>query len=104
MIQKPENNRTPSTVNEAAEMLLSDLLIQHLHALSRMSEQEFELLCDHVTPYLIDEFKIWQGNDDLLASCYKQTETETECSDPARIILNRVKEILNNFSGFLVIT
>lgn len=102
MIQKQERHRTPSTVNEAAELLLSDLLIQHLHALSRMSDQEFELLCDHVTPYLIDEFKIWQGNDDLLASCYNRTDTD--CDDPARIILNRVKEMLNNFSGFLVIT
>ncbi len=102
MNQNQERHRRPSTVDEAAELLLSDLLIQHLHALSRMSEQEFELLCDHVTPYLIDEFKIWQGNDDLLASCYNQTDTDVP--DPARIILNRVKDLLNNFSGFLVIT
>ncbi|MBT8342077.1 MAG: hypothetical protein HKP58_17445 [Desulfatitalea sp.] len=102
MIDKKESYRTPSTVNEAAELLLSDLLIQHLHALSRMTDQEFELLCDHVTPYLIEEFKLWQGNDALLASCCNQNEIEH--NDPARIILNRVKEILNNFSGFLVIT
>ena len=102
MFAKNEDNRKPKTVNEAAELLISDLLIQHLNSLSKMSEQEFNRLCDHVTPYLIDEFQIWQGNDDLLASCYQFDDTDL--SDPARIILERVRQMLNNFSGFLVIT
>lgn len=102
MIDKTERVRTPATVNEAAELLLSDLLVQHLKTLSNMTEHEFNLLCDHVTPYLIEEFQIWQGNNDLLESCYESGDGEN--SDPARVILNRVKEILNNFNGFLVIT
>jgi hypothetical protein len=102
MQAKKEQNRKPRTVNEAAEQLLSDLLVQHLQTLSRMSEKEFNMLCDHVTPYLNEEFQIWQGNVDLLDSCYRQSKTDRE--DPARIILNRVKEMLNNFNGFLVIT
>ena len=102
MFANRERNRKPKTVSEAAELLISDLLIQHLNTLSRMTEQEFNNLCDHVTPYLIDEFKIWQGNDDLLDSCYHSDDTSDE--DPARIILNRVRSMLNNFSGFLVIT
>jgi hypothetical protein len=102
MIEKKNQSRNPRTVNEAAELLLSDLLIQHLNALSQMTEQEFNLLCDHVTPYLNDEFKIWQGNNDLLESCYRSGKDI--CVDPARVILNRVKDMLNNFNGFLVIT
>ncbi len=102
MIGKTERYRTPTTVNEAAEMLLSDLLVQHLKTLSNMTDHEFNLLCDHVTPYLIEEFQIWQGNNDLLESCYECGDGEN--ADPARIILNRVKEILSNFNGFLVIT
>lgn len=102
MIEKRERNRTPRTVNEAAELLLSDLLIQHLNALSQMSDQEFNQLCDHVTPYLNEEFKIWQGNNDLLESCYRSGNENS--IDPARVILDRVKHLLNNFSGFLVIT
>lgn len=102
MFTSNDQHRKPKTVNEAAELLLSDLLIQHLNALSKMSEQEFNRLCDHVTPYLIDEFQIWQGNDDLLDSCYKSDDPEHD--DPARIILNRVRDMLNNFSGFLVVT
>ncbi|RJQ79501.1 MAG: hypothetical protein C4519_10960 [Desulfobacteraceae bacterium] len=102
MIDKKERCRKPRTVNEAAELLLSDLLIQHLRSLSCMTEKEFNLLCDHVTPYLNEEFQIWQGNHDLLESCYRQNSEEFD--NPARVILNRVKEMLSNFNGFLVIT
>jgi hypothetical protein len=101
MIEKNNDRKSPQTVEEAAQLLLSDLLIQHLHALSQMSKSEFEELCDHVTPYLVDEFQLWQGNDALLNSCLSYDAKE---SDPARIILKKVKEILCDFHGFLVIT
>ena len=94
--------KLPENVDEAAELLLSDLLMQHLHTLSNMTEEDFELLCDRVSPYLLEEFKLWQGNESLLDSCY--AETDTEETDPARIILNRVKQMLHDFHGFLVIT
>jgi hypothetical protein len=91
----------PGTVEEAAELLLSDLLLQHLNTLSHMTENDFDQLCEQVAPYLLEEFKIWQGNDALLGSCFSRTAAE---ADPARIILNHVKKILRNFNGFLVIT
>jgi hypothetical protein len=101
MIGKNTDLQAPRTVDEAAQMLLSDLLIQHLQSLAQMAEVDFDVLCERVTPYLIDEFKLWQGNDALLDSCFTRDSDE---ADPARIILNRVKEILRNFHGFLVIT
>lgn len=100
MYDKKARYRIPSTVEEAAEILISDLLIQHLHALSEMSDHEFDFLCERVTPYLTDEFQLWQGNDALLDSCLKTCEF----GDPARIILDRVKKIVKNFHGFLLIT
>ncbi len=101
MIEKNTDHQAPRTVDEAAQLILSDLLVQHLQALSQMAHSDFELLCERVTPYLIDEFKLWQGNDALLDSCLTSNPEE---ADPARIILNRVKEILSDFHGFLVIT
>jgi hypothetical protein len=101
MIEKNIDRQAPRTVDEAAQLLLSDLLIQHLQALSQMSKSEFEELCDRVTPYLIDEFRLWQGNDALLNSCLSHNSEE---DDPARVILNKVKEIISDFHGFLVIT
>ncbi len=100
MYDKNTHDRIPQTVEAAAELLLSDLLMQHLHALSQMSENDFEQLCDQVAPYLIDEFKLWQGNDALLRSCFLKQSDEL---DPARIILGHVKKMLRDFHGFLVI-
>jgi len=102
MINRNTRYKVPESVDEAAELLLSDLLMQHLQALSNMTEDNFDLLCDRVAPYLMDEFKLWQGNEPLLDSCFSKTDTEE--TDPARIILNRVKQMLIDFHGFLVIT
>ena len=55
----------------------------------------------YVTPYLNEEFRLWQGNHALLTSCFDRDQEE---ADPARIIMNRVKDMLSDFSGFLVIT
>jgi hypothetical protein len=95
------HHQCPQTVDEAAERLISDLLIQHLNALSHMDDETFDTLCDQVTPTLLEEFEIWQGNDALLSSCYQHGESDRD--DPARIILNRVKELLSDFNGYLVI-
>ncbi len=94
--------KLPENVEEAAELLLSDLLMQHLQTLSNMTEEDFDQLCDRVSPYLVEEFKLWQGNEPLLDSCYANLDSHEV--DPARIILNRVKQMLSDFHGFLVIT
>ncbi len=102
MLNKNNQHRMPRSVDEAAELLLSDLLLQHLQSLAKMSEKEFDLLCDKIAPYLLEEFRIWQGNDALLESCYQKNDGADD--DPTRIILNRVKSLLHDFHGFLVIT
>lgn len=102
MLHKNHSNRMPVSVDEAAELLLSDLLLQHLQSLAKMDEKELEMLCERIAPYLLEEFKIWQGNNALLESCFSQNNDTS--NDPARIILNRVKSIINDFSGYLVFT
>jgi hypothetical protein len=95
--------RLPGNVDEAAELLITDLLTQHLQTLSHMTDEQFELLCDRVSPYLLEEFQVWHGNDQLLGSCFLQDDDDNQ-NDPARIILSRVKKKLQDFNGFLVIT
>jgi hypothetical protein len=102
MFNKKDTYRLPKSVDEAAELLLSDLLLQHLQTLVQMSEDDYDRLCDKLAPYLLEEFRIWQGNNDLLDSCYNHCEDANE--DPTRIILNRLKRMLQDFHGFLVIT
>ncbi|MGD9007186.1 MAG: hypothetical protein PVG41_04655 [Desulfobacteraceae bacterium] len=102
MFNKKAQYRLPRSVDEAAELLLSDLLLQHLQTFVQMSEDDYDLLCDKLAPYLLDEFRIWQGNNDLLDSCYHYCEDDTV--DPTRIILNRIKKMLEDLDGFLIIT
>lgn len=102
MIDRNADPKLPKNVKEAAELLLSDLLMQHLQTLHHMSDEDFDHLCDRVSPYLVEEFKLWQGNDLLLDSCFSHFDGQE--TDPARIILNRVKEMLQDFHGFVVIT
>ena len=102
MTSRDIGQKLPENVDEAAELLLSDLLMQHLKALSNMTDEDFDLLCDRVSPYLAEEFKLWQGNASLLDSCYSNLDSQEV--DPTRVILNRVKQMLNDFHGFLVIT
>jgi hypothetical protein len=102
MIQKKTTYRLPRSVDEAAELLLSDLLLQHLQALMLLSEDDYDCLCKQLAPYLVEEFRIWQGNNDLLDSCYKHSKYAAQ--DPTRIILNRARQILQEYSGSLVIT
>jgi hypothetical protein len=101
MFTKKGTYRLPKSVDEAAELLLSDLLLQHVQTLMLMSENDYDQLCEKLAPYLLDEFQVWQGNNDLLDSCYKYSEDAAE--DPTRIILNRIRHILQELHGFLVI-
>lgn len=101
MFNEKTHPRMPKTVDEAAEILISDLLIQHLQTLSQMDEDDFNVLCEKVTPYLLEEFKLWEGNNQLLESCLKADENG---NDPARVILKAVKNKLHDFSCFLLIT
>ena len=102
MFNEKARRMVPRTVDEAAELLISDLLIQHLQALSNMNEDDFDLLCHEVTPFLLDEFKLWQGNDQLLESCLKRAGDRED--DPARIILDSLKKKLRDLNCFVVIT
>jgi hypothetical protein len=101
MFNEKSHSRMPKTVDEAAEILISDLLIQHLQTLSQMDEEDFNVLCEKVTPYLLEEFKLWEGNNNLLESCLK---VDQNGNDPARVILRAVKNKLHDFSCFLLIT
>ena len=105
MYEKSHNHNLPQTVDEVADLLISDLPPREMNTLSDMSENEFFRLYNSVANYVLDEFKIWTGNDELLASCLNQVTGETRSSeaDPAMIILRRVWQKLNDFPEIVII-
>lgn len=96
--------RIPRTVEEAADLLIGDLPVGHQQAVAHMDDADFELFYNSVGKYILDDFEIWNGNEELLRSCYRSAGKRSAGKDPARIILERVREILRAGSGVVIIT
>ena len=94
----------PESVDEAVELLISDLRADHIEALSTLSERQFARLYRLVSPFILTEFKVWSGNNQLLNSCMDAIkDTDANC-DPAGLILRKTKARLNETVGVLIIT
>ncbi len=104
MYEKPNKHSLPRTVDEVADLLIADLPPQQMGTLSGMTENDFVRLYDSVANYVLEEFKIWTGNDELLESCMDQVSEKAITTDPAMIILRRVWQKLHDFPEILIIT
>lgn len=104
MFRKNSRYQIPTTVDEAAEVLIADLLTCHLDTLTTLNEKEFEQLYAAICPYMIDEFKLWSGNDRLLSSCLAEAGKNDDAFDPAKIILKKIKSKLMDTYGIIIIT
>lgn len=94
----------PRSVDEVADLLISDLPPQEMATFSDMTENDFVHLYDSVANYVLDEFKVWTGNDALLESCLDQVSGANQTTDPAMIILRSVWQKLHAFPEILIIT
>jgi hypothetical protein len=104
MYEKPFKPDLPRSVDEVADLLIADLPPNEMVTLSSMDEREFLRLYDSVAQYVLDEFKIWTGNADLLESCMASVSEVGQDTDPAMIILRRVWQKLNDLPEILIIT
>ena len=104
MYEKSNMPSLPQTVDEVANLLISDLPPTEMVTLSKMDENDFLRLYNSVAQYVLDEFRVWTGNDDLLESCLDKVSSSDEATDPAMIILRRVWQKLNDFPEILIIT
>ena len=94
----------PKTIDEAAELLISDLSTSHQEVLSNLDDEEFNQFYESVAKFVLDDFELWCGNHALLRSCFTSTATVDSVAEPAKIILNRVREMLQETSGIVIIT
>ena len=101
MIDRYPKYTLPATVDEAAEVLISDLTTQQMTAMAQMSDQEFDRLCDTLVPYLQHDFRLWTGNEKLLANCFDCAEKGVS-TDPMRIIMDRVRSKLQMLNDVII--
>jgi len=104
MYEKPNLPSLPQTVDEVADLLIADLPPKEMVTLSNMGEFEFLRLYNSVAQYVLDEFKVWTGNDELLQSCLDKLSNSDDDTDPAMIILRRVWQKLSDFPEILIVT
>lgn len=101
MIDRFQRFRQPRTVDEAVDVLISDLTTQQMAAMGSLSDEAFDQLCEQLAPYLQDDFRLWSGNDELLSDCFENADSQTE-TDPMRIIMRRMRLRLQDDVGLYI--
>jgi len=103
MYERTKKRHLPKTVDEAADLLIGDLMTGDVEALSRIDDTDFYLLYRDVAAYILDEFQIWTANSDLLRSCFEHAQGPDGPVDPALVILKRVRQKLALSEGVVII-
>ena len=101
MTERFQRYKLPATVDEAADVLISDLTTQQMIAMTEMSDQEFDRLCSTLVPYLEHDFRLWSGNDSLLINCFESVGNDTS-TDPMRIIMERMRSKLQSLNDVII--
>jgi hypothetical protein len=90
------NQNWPSTLIEAVDRLMSTLAPHDLDAIRHLSEGELITLHFSLGLYVRNEFGLWQGNGELLTSCFP------DVTDP--YMLSIIKQDPDQASGVVVDT
>lgn len=101
MIDRFRRFRQPKTVDEAVDVLISDLTTQQMAAMADMSDVQFDLLCEQLVPHLQHDFQLWSGNEQLLIACFESVRFNTS-TDPMRIIMDRMRSRLRADNGVFI--
>jgi hypothetical protein len=101
MIDRYPTYKLPATVEEAVDVLFSDLNTQQMAAMGEMTDKEFDRLCSQLVPHLQHDFRLWAGNDRLLISCFEVVDNDTS-TDPMRIIMDALRERIKSLNGAII--
>jgi hypothetical protein len=88
-------------VEEAVDLLMSDMTTQQMAAMGRMSDEEFDRLYRQLAPHLQYDFQIWQGNDSLLMACFESVDNNTG-TDPMRIIMDQLRKQIKTLEHVII--
>lgn len=101
MISRFQRYDLPATVDEAVDILISDMTTQQMAAMGEMTDQEYDRLCGQLVPHLQHDFRLWAGNDRLLISCFETVDNDTS-TDPMRIIMDHLRMRIQSLSDIII--
>lgn len=83
--------KQPKTVQEAIEILISNLPLKEKTTIANMSEEELIKLNANIGRYIMDKFGLWSGNEKLVESCLALADYPLHNEDDAAAVI--VKEL-----------
>ena len=90
-LEKLSEEGLPRTVEEAVERLIAEIPLKDKVHIAHMKEEELELLYFSTGLYIINTFKISNGNSELLNSCRKLAGNDSLHEDSATALI--IKEL-----------
>ena len=91
MFPKANYLEMPYTVDDAANRLMADLDLRDRIRMADMDEAQVRLLHTRVGKTIVNEFRLWEGNDKLLQSCIMAPEMDAGgINDPSMVIVMRM--------------
>ena len=88
MFPKPLTIELPTTIEDAVDILLSDLPLLDRTRLSAMTSDELDLVNHLVGRQIAQDFRLYSGNDVLLSSCLSACSQSGAPADPAMVIIH----------------
>jgi hypothetical protein len=86
-----EPAKPPKTVDEAVKRLISDMSLKDRTIVGNMAEVELSLLHANLGEYIRNEFGLWSGNQDLMASCcFFAKKEKVQEDEVSSIIINEL--------------
>jgi len=79
----------PLTVQEAVDRLIGELPLIDKTTISNLAEEELVNLHTNLGGYILNEFGLWSGNEDLMASCCTIAKMDKIHEDTASTIIIR---------------
>ena len=98
-----ETKRLPHTVDEAVDLLLTDLPVAEQDTLRSLNDKDFSILYQSVAESIINEFGLWAGNDELLASCLSAAPASDRQHEPSLIILEHLRKRLRDAGDIFIL-
>ena len=85
--KKGKPSTQPKTVQEAVDRLIDELSLKDRTTISNLPEDELINLHISLGEYIRNEFGLWSGNEDLMASCCTIAKTDKIHEDTASTII-----------------
>ncbi|MGD9052946.1 MAG: hypothetical protein PVG17_13915, partial [Desulfobacterales bacterium] len=81
----------PKTVQEAVQRLADELPLKQKTTIANMAEDELMNLNAFLGRYILDQFGLWSGNEELVESCLALADYPLHNEDDAAAVI--IKEL-----------